>query len=194
MTTKIIVASITAALLIFSSPVQAKHRYHATQKHYRIAQSPKAMRLGPQIDIAALPAYSIEKTIVAPRQAFPMGRKHIAPSNGWGMADGVKFIPNPVGCSRVHLSCACRLAAYWGLGGGLDAVSTWPRRFRRVSGPAIGIAVVRPGHILGIIGGSLGAWRVADFNSGGHLNREYITAGFGRVIFVDPHSPRSASR
>jgi len=101
---------------------------------------------------------------------------------------GVKFIPNPAGTWRVARSCAHRLAAYWGLGKGLDKVSEWVRRFPRVGSPGIGIAAVRRDqhHIMGIIGGSPGAWRVADFNSGGHLNREYTVADFRGYFFVRP--------
>jgi hypothetical protein len=95
----------------------------------------------------------------------------------------------------VSLSCACRLAAYWGLGSGLDKVSTWPRVFARASGPSVGVAAVRHDqhHIIGIIGGGPGAWRVADFNSGGHRNREYTVADFRGYFFVDPRS-RMANR
>lgn len=113
---------------------------------------------------------------------FPRsGRPEVARTRGnqprptaggiWDM----KFIPNPPGTWRIALSCAHRLAAYWGLGSGLDSVAAWPKRFPRASGPAPGVAAVRPGHIVGIVGGGPGAWRVVDFNSGGHLNREYTT-------------------
>lgn len=170
-----------ATIVAVSTPSEARqnHRHRAT------AARPRAV-----LDVAAIPAYGPQAS--AP-QPLPMGKRMIAPVRSYDFAT-IRLLPNPSGCRRIQLSCACRLAAYWGLGGGLDAVSTWPKRFRRVSGPAIGVAVVRPGHIMGIIGGGPGAWRVADFNSGRHLNREYTTSGFGRVIFVDPHSPRSANR
>lgn len=105
---------------------------------------------------------------------------------------GVHFIPNPPGTWRIYRSCAHRLAAYWHLGKGLDAVSTWARRFVRVAGPGIGIAAIRrgQGHIIGIIGGGPGAWLVADFNSGGHRNREYTVASFPGYFFVDPRQVR----
>lgn len=101
---------------------------------------------------------------------------------------GITYIPNPPGTWRVELSCAHRLAAYWGLGRGLDLVATWPRRFARVSAPAVGVAAVRNDrhHIMGIVGGGPGAWVVADFNSGGHLNREYTVSSFPGFFFVDP--------
>lgn len=106
---------------------------------------------------------------------------------------GVTFIPNPPGTWRVHQSCAQRLAAYLGLPnrkGILDSVSNWPRLFARAHGPGVGLAAVRSDrhHIIGIIGGYPGAWRVADFNSGGHLNREYTVSSFKGYFFVDPRS------
>lgn len=109
--------------------------------------------------------------------------------------EDISFIANPAGCRRIALSCACRLAAYWGLGSGLDKVSTWPRVFARTHGPAVGVAAVRRDqhHIIGIIGGGPGAWRVADFNSGGHKNREYTVSDFRGYFFVDTRT-RTASR
>jgi len=100
----------------------------------------------------------------------------------------VRLIPNPAGTWRIAQSCAHRLAAYWNLGGGLDKVSLWPRKFPRVSTPAVHVAAVRRDlhHVLGIVGGGPGAWRVVDFNSGGHLNREYTVASFSGYFFVDP--------
>ena len=108
---------------------------------------------------------------------------------------GVIYIQNPAGTWRVVASCAHRLAAYWGLGKGLDSVSTWSQVFRRTSGPAVGVAAVRRDrhHVMGIIGGGPGAWQVADFNSGRHLNREYTVAEFRGYFFVDPRS-RIANR
>jgi hypothetical protein len=109
----------------------------------------------------------------------------------------MRSIPNPEGTWRVKESCAQRLAAYWGLGSGLDKVSTWPDRFERVSGPSPGIAAVRRDrhHVLGIVGGAPGAWEVVDFNSDGHHgNLAYVTAAFPGYFFVNPHAPRFANR
>lgn len=190
-----LVALIVFAGLLFTTSAEAKKRHHT----YRSAS----------IGGSGCVQNNDGKTIcgmsqTGPLTTSPMGRRHIAPSRGYDMAEmvvqttrrggrsDVRFIPNPPGTWRVYVSCAHRLAAYWNLGPGLDAVSTWPRRFAQVSGPAIGIAVVRPGHIMGIIGGGPGAWRVADFNSGYHLNREYTVASFGNVTFVDPRSRKTA--
>ena len=108
--------------------------------------------------------------------------------------DGVRMVPHPAGCPH-RLFCACGLAQYWGLGGGLNAVRTWPKVFARAFGPSVGIAAVRNDrhHVMGIIGGGPGAWEVVDFNSGGHQSRIYTTAGFSGYFFVDPRS-KVASR
>lgn len=88
----------------------------------------------------------------------------------------VQFISNPSGCGRTRLSCACRLAAAWDLGPGLDATKTWLRRFARASGPGPRVAAYRPGHIMGIVGAEGDGYRVVDYNSGGHRNRTYVVS------------------
>ena len=109
--------------------------------------------------------------------------------------EDVVYIPNPPGTWRVFKSCAHRLAAYWNLGKGLDAVETWPHVFARALGPGVGVAWVRNDrhHVLGIVGGGPGAWRVVDFNSGDHLNREYTVSDFRGGFFVDTRT-RTAMR
>lgn len=95
-----------ATIVAVSTPSDARPRHykHPTQKHYRIAQSPKAVPLGPQIDIAALPAYSTEKTTVAPRQTFPMGRKHIAPPASPSVASGSGIVRSAKTGATAHVS------------------------------------------------------------------------------------------
>src|SRR5262249_46006565 len=106
-----------------------------------------------------------------------------------GVRSDVTFIENPTGCPRQSF-CACGLAHYWGLGDGLNSVSTWPKVFSRVSSPAIGLAAVRGDkhHVMGIVGGGEGAWEVVDFNSGDHKSRRYIRSSFAGFFFVDPRS------
>lgn len=108
----------------------------------------------------------------------------------------VTFIPNPPGTWRVKQSCAHRLAAYWGLGKGLDKVSVWTKRFARAHSPGPRIAAIRRDlhHIIGVKGGGPGAWHVVDFNSGGHRNRAYTIPSLDRYILVDTTSPRYANR
>ncbi len=190
MTVKIMAALIAAFVFVaVNTSAEAKKRHH----------TPRQASIGWSGCTYDNTGRTICGTAIETR---PMGRRPSIPSGGYETAQvtrngvvraGIVFIPNPPGTWRIVKSCAHRLAAYWGLGGGLDAVSTWPRVFARAHGPGVGIAVVRPGHIMGIIGGGPGAWRVADFNSGQHLNREYTVSDFGRVTFVDPRI-RVASR
>lgn len=187
-------AAFAVSLLIASTPVEAKTKHfplNHIQKHYA-RHSPTIGATAVILDIASLPAYPVEMTRQGLRaRTGPMGRGHLAPSG----PSEIVYIPTPPGAWRVAQSCAQRLAAYWGLGKGLDKVSTWPHVFAKAFGPGVGIAAVRRDqhHIVGIIGGGLGAWRVADFNSGGHLNREYTVSGFPGYFFVDPRM-RIASR
>lgn len=129
-------------------------------------------------------------------QAAPVGPRHHYSHGGRARpVSEATYIPNPSGCRRTNLSCACRLAAYWGLGRGLDATETWPHRFARASGPGPRVAVLYPGHIMGIDGGVPGAWRIVNFNSGHHLNRSYTVSGFPPgTHFLDTTSRRTASR
>lgn len=103
-------------------------------------------------------------------------------------------VPTPAGTWRAARSCGQRLAAFWGLGGGLDSTSTWPRRFERASAPGPRVAVYRPGHVMGVVGGSPGAWRVVSFNGDGHHgNVEFTTSRLGGLL-LDTTRQRHASR
>ena len=106
----------------------------------------------------------------------------------------VRFLPNPPGCPRVRVSCACRLAARWNLrqkfGPRLDKVTEWLAVFRRTHSPGPRVAAIklRKGavdHIMGIVGGGPGAWEVEDYNSGGHRNRLRIVSSLRGYILVD---------
>lgn len=178
-----IALAILATAFLISSPAEARHRHHYRHYSHRSVGTPVA------IDVAATPAYgwgSSAAAIDANGNRAPR-----CASRG-----DFSYISNPAGCGRTVASCACRLAAYWGLGSGLDAVRTWPKRYARASGPGVGIAAVRRDlhHIIGIVGGGPGGYRVVDFNSGGHLNREYVVSDFRGYFFVDPHQPRMANR
>lgn len=179
-------AFVTAVLLTAFTNAPADARQHRKSKHHTHHYS--------KVHIASAPRATCDDRYpmncgaqTASRERYSSGRMARADS---------RSIPNPPGTWRVAQSCAHRLAAYWGLGKGLDKVSTWPQVFSRASGPAVGLAAVRGDrhHIMGIIGGGPGAWRVADFNSDGrHGNQEYTVANFGGYFFVDPRI-RTASR
>lgn len=172
---KLITMTIAALFMVaLANPAEAKKRHHT--KHNQIVQiTPKA---------ACDDRYPMNCGVQSSQRAERYSGRRMARSDS-------RSLPNPPGTWRVAQSCAHRLAAYWGLGKGLDKVSTWPQVFARASGPAVGLAAVRRDrhHVMGIIGGGPGAWRVADFNSDGrHGNQEYTVANFGSYFFVDPRS------
>lgn len=199
---------LTATFLAFTTGADARSRHvrHVTHtvSHYRVASLPSggsgctADNHGRTICSGSQPSYSTvvsgprRGTVRVAYQGFNNEGGDSPPasmvSRGYNTGSS---IGSPSGCARTNLSCACRLAAYWNLGGGLDKVSTWPQRFGRTGGPGIGVAVVAPSqhHIVGIVGGGPGAWHVVDFNStNGHGNRSYVTAGFAPgSIYVNPH-------
>lgn len=196
MQTRFILAAVAVATIAFTAPAEARNQRHIvvhhTARHVSHHRQHLAKSQGWQpsapFDQGAIPAYPTEQNLQNRIIASPMGKRHIAPT-------GVVYIPNPAGTWRIAQSCAHRLSAYWGLGKGLDKVSEWRRFFARVAGPGNGIAAVRSDnhHIMGIIGGGPGAWRVADFNSGRHLNREYTVSDFPGFYFLDTRT-RIASR
>lgn len=192
-------AAAIAVIILIPATAQARYHHHKSRHHYnRAIQQPVVNASACIYDndgkttCTAMSAPVQQRVVnlkrTVKRQARSMGER-VATVISDVAAEGVKFIPNPPGTWRVARSCAHRLAAYWGLGKGLDAVVTWVERFPRVSSPAIGIAAVRRDqhHIMWIIGGGPGGWRVADFNSGGHRNREYTIDSFRGYFFVNPH-------
>jgi hypothetical protein len=116
-------------------------------------------------------------------------KAHASPRSMQGVAN-VGTIAHPAGCPR-SLFCACGLAQYWGIWRAeLNKVSNWPHEFSRASGPGVGVAAVRIGgghhdHVIGIVGGSPGAWEVVDFNSGKGQSHHYTAAGFPGYIFLN---------
>ena len=196
-------AILTALLvLVISSPAFARHHHSVHLRHHQQEYIAQLSVGGPFADsdvrYGAIPTI-VERLKDRKRHHMPNldanGNRATAVASGEGYyrshagRSDVKYIPNPPGTWRVVRSCAHRLAAYWGLGRGLDAVSTWAHKFPRTAGPCVGCAAIRSdqGHVMGIIGGGPGAWRVADFNSGEHLNREYTVASFPNYFFVRPH-------
>jgi hypothetical protein len=193
----IAVITFATAALALANPAEARHyrhhHYHHTAHHGRVhitatTNACEYTNEGHVICRGTVPQNSERTT----RVTETTRERYYANAE---TASDVRFIPNPPGTWRVVASCAHRLAAFWNLGTGLDKVSTWPHTFARTSGPGVGVAAVRHDqhHVIGIIGGGPGAWRVADFNSGGHLNREYTVASFPGYFFLDTRS-RLASR
>ena len=179
---RLLMAAIAASLFVtFATPAEAK-RHHRHHHHVKLVH---LVSVTPQAHCDDRYPASCG---IQPVQPQKRATRVASDPNG----NSVTFIPNPPGTWRVNLSCAHRLAAYWGLGKGLDAVPTWPKVFSRASGPGVGLAAVRGDrhHIMGIVGGGPGAWRVVDFNSvlPSHQNRTYMVSNFGGYFFVDPRT------
>lgn len=119
--------------------------------------------------------------------------EHVTTRRGREVWDRIS-IPTPAGTWRVARSCGERLAKYWDLGPGLDATVTWLRAFPRASQPAPRVAVYTPGHIMGVVGGREGAWRVVSFNGDGrHGNVEFTISSLRGYTLLDTTTRRTAS-
>lgn len=161
------IAGITAVLLIGISPVQAKHRYHAQKHHYQVAKTPLAAPPRVLVDTAAIAPYPTAPTYVAPSVA-PMGRRLVAPSNGFDMAGN-----DP----RPHAWCMWWLRRHLGIS--KEAFPKWGWNIAAngryigtaASGPAAGVVVVWRHHVGIITGGSPGHWIVLSGNDN-HAVRE----------------------
>ncbi len=120
-------------------------------------------------------------------------RHHYRQSHHYQVASEGSFLPHPSGCPRIAF-CACGAAVeiFGHATKSLWAAAAWfkfPRSY-----PAPGTVAVRSQHVFVLrehIDGQI--WRVADYNSGGHLSRlhERSIAGF---TIVNPHGGRMASR
>jgi hypothetical protein len=91
------------------------------------------------------------------------------------------------------LSCGCDTARYFGVRisvhrngkHDLDLASNW-RYLKQSSGPCVGCAAWRSGHVMAIVGGRPGAWEVMDFNSGHGRTHSYTVARFPGYRFAVP--------
>ena len=123
--------------------------------------------------------------------AVPMGRKHIAPSNGYAMAERV--VSHPSGCPRSAF-CGCGVAVrLWGE----PKRAFWPAsayfRFPAAM-PASGMVAVRAHHVFYIESVNNDGTVVAyDPNSGGHLTRIHTISLSGYSV-RDPNGARMAMR
>lgn len=181
------IAAITAALFLVSTPVEAKNHHSATHRH-----SPAIDRQAVILDVASLPAYPVEMTRSGLRQrSEPMGRKHIAPSNGYAMADRV--IEHPVGCPRsAFCGCGASVRIFGYPIRDLYLASNWFQFAHASPGP--GMVAVRNHHVFVIEqvngDGTVVAW---DANSGGHATRIHTVSLSGYSV-RDPHSKSFSAR
>jgi len=145
--------------------------------------APKNFRSG-STDVAAMPAYGIS------------GADHVGVSRhyrGRAIWDRIS-IPTPSGTWRVAKSCGQRLSAYWGLGSGLDSTRAWLGTFARAATPGPRVALYTPGHVMGVVGGREGAWRVVSFNGDGrHGNVEFTINSLRGYTLLDTTSRISST-
>lgn len=195
---------------VYVSPADAKTKHlslNHTQKHH-VAHKPSLRNAQPSgfIDVAALPAYPVEMTRGGLRQRQePMGRKHIAPSNGYTMAstqgviggrssECVKYFRG-----RLIPNCGCEAAKEVGLTNGgpgkvgpWDLASNW-RQFPSAS-CAPNMAAWRYGHVFIIKQcNSDGTVLAFDGNSGGGLTRVHTVSLRGYRI-VNPSGQSFSAR
>jgi hypothetical protein len=166
-----VIAVVTAAVCMLGfSPAQAKPKRY----HHINAQQVKVV----PIDVAARPAYETQETRHYPA---PMGRRLIAPSNGWSMAEGV-IGSRPSGCPHAYCGCGARL--YLGLSDvRLNLAWNWTKYYHG-STP---VAVWR--HHIAIIERMTGPQTAVlrDYNSGRGLSRIHERSIRGARIVGSVH-------
>ena len=108
--------------------------------------------------------------------AIPMGRKNIAPTNGYAMAE--QLLPHPSGCPR-SLFCGCGARKDLGIDDvRLNLASNWPHYYHGSTRVAVWA------HHVAIIEQDLGNGMalLRDYNSGGHQSRRHVRSISGARI------------
>lgn len=146
------------------------------------------------LDVAALPSYQVKMTRSGMRaRAEPMGRKHIAPSNGYTMASEERVIGGrPAGCPHRYCGCSASLRVFGRIIAELNLAANW-RKFPSAA-PAPGMAAWRYGHVFVIesVNGD-GTVLAHDGNSGGGLTRMHTISLRGYRI-VNPNGATFSAR
>jgi hypothetical protein len=152
-------------MLTVMSPAQARKAHHHTPTASSVAPEFCGDRYCPNsVSVNVAPTEHSSRPDANGNEAANTKTRNYRGRQVWDRIS----IPTPAGTWRVAKSCGQRLSAYWNLGSGLDATSTWPAVFPRVLQPGLRVAVYTPGHIMGVIGGQEGAWRLVSFNGDGH--------------------------
>jgi len=180
-------AALIAAFCIVavSTQAEAKHRHHASHKHYTRAVQNKA-RTAVIFDTAAIPAYGDNQTYTRPS---PMGRNIIAPVRSYDFAEGV-IGGRPSGCPVAYCGCSASIKVFGRIIPELNLAANW-RRFPSTS-PAPGMAAWRWHHVF-IIESVNGDGTVVahDGNSGRGLTRLHTVSLRGYHV-VNPNGSHIA--
>ena len=125
------------------------------------------------------------------RRIAPMGRRLVAPSNGYDMAEGV--VGHPSGCPRsAFCGCGSSVRIFGHPVRDLYLAANWFRFAHAI--PAPGMVAVRSHHVFVIeqVNGD-GTVVAYDANSGGHATRIHTVSLSGYSV-RDPHSRQVAMR
>jgi hypothetical protein len=178
--------------LVYVSPADAKSKHlslNHTQRHvsnhrHHLAKAQPWQPSG-LFDQAAIAPYPTEQTRQNRIIASPMGRRHIAPSRGYDMAEGI--IGHPAGCPHSQFcGCGASVRIFGHPVRELYLASNWFQFAHTAPGP--GMVAVRNHHVFVIESvngdGTVVAW---DANSGGHATRIHTVSLSGYSV-RDPHS------
>lgn len=193
-TAKLLAIIFGITTLVAVTPAEARKHHsgvnHTQARHHQHYAAPRNAQPATQLDVAAIPAYPTEMTRTGPRPS-PMGRRLIAPSNGWTMAEGV-IGGRPAGCPRAYCGCSASIEVFGRIIPELNLASNWGQ-FPSAS-PAPGMAAYRHHHVFIIraVNGD-GTVLAHDGNSGRGLTRIHTVSLRGYRV-VNPTAQRIASR
>ena len=176
------IAAALAVILFATTSADARHRHHyASHHHYARTASISVSSCGPIRD----DRYPCQETRFSPLKTAPMGRRQIAPSNGWSMADE-RIVSHPSGCpGSAFCGCGVSVKVFGHPVRNLYLASNWFQFPRSSPGP--GMVAVRNHHVMYIeaMDGN-GNATVYDPNSGGHQTRIHTRSLSGYTI-VNPN-------
>lgn len=193
----IALAALFSIAITAQADAKTKHlSLNHTQKHaFHHRHSPTIGTTAIILDVASLAAYPTEMTRGGLRQRpEPMGRRMIAPSNGYSMASEDRVIGGrPSGCPYRYCGCSASLRIFGRIIADLNLASNW-RKFPSAA-PGPGMAAWRWGHVFIIesVNGD-GTVIAHDGNSGGGLTRVHTVSLHGYRVVNPTGSTFSARR
>ena len=184
--TAFVVAVVFAALANTPSDARQHHKRH----HYSYAKTYKSFS-SEVFDQAAIAPYPTAETHQNRIIANPMGRRHIAPTQGYDVAERV--VSHPAGCPRVAFcGCGTSVKVFGHPVRDLYLAANW-YRFPSAIAAAGMVAIFGRHHVAYIESVDANGNAVLyDPNSGGHLTRVHVR-NISHAHIVNPGS-RMASR